>query len=195
MGWRRRLAGQQETSSSRRTSQRRRRGRRYREAPGEAIRAQARLTLALPKTGLLEPCARSLVGELYVADAAECLRASRSRCAAIVRGWPARAANSLMDLHVMATCYHCGSEVPGDTPACPDCGAEQSERGDIRRLPQEVVSFTRAARTRASSFKSSATTRTICRCPAGRSRSADSSGRRRWVTTARYRRVAGEWRA
>ena len=44
-----------------------------------------------------------------------------------------------MDLHVVATCYHCGSEVPGGTPACPDCGAEQSERGDIRRLPHEVV--------------------------------------------------------
>ena len=38
------------------------------EAPGEAIRAQATLTLALPKTGLLEPRARPLVGELYVAD-------------------------------------------------------------------------------------------------------------------------------
>jgi len=38
------------------------------EAPGEAIRAHATLTLALPKTGLLEPGARSFVGELYVAD-------------------------------------------------------------------------------------------------------------------------------
>ena len=38
------------------------------EAPGEAIHAQATLTLALPKTGLLAPRARSLVGELYVAD-------------------------------------------------------------------------------------------------------------------------------
>ena len=38
------------------------------ETPGEAIRAQVTLTLALPKIGLLEPCARSLVGELYVAD-------------------------------------------------------------------------------------------------------------------------------
>ncbi|MEX2159707.1 MAG: NAD(P)H-hydrate epimerase [Dehalococcoidia bacterium] len=38
------------------------------EAPGEAIRAQATLTLALPKIGLLESGARPLVGELYVAD-------------------------------------------------------------------------------------------------------------------------------
>lgn len=38
------------------------------EAPGEAIRARATLTLAFPKTGLIEPAARSLVGELYLAD-------------------------------------------------------------------------------------------------------------------------------
>jgi NAD(P)H-hydrate epimerase len=32
------------------------------------IRAAATLTLALPKTGLLEPAARSVVGDLHVAD-------------------------------------------------------------------------------------------------------------------------------
>jgi NAD(P)H-hydrate epimerase len=32
------------------------------------IRAEATLTLALPKVGLLSPAARAVVGELYVAD-------------------------------------------------------------------------------------------------------------------------------
>lgn len=38
------------------------------DALGEAICAFATLTLALPKIGLFEPDARSLVGDLYVAD-------------------------------------------------------------------------------------------------------------------------------
>ena len=38
------------------------------EAPGEAIRATATLTLALPKVGLVKPHAAGLVGDLFVAD-------------------------------------------------------------------------------------------------------------------------------
>jgi NAD(P)H-hydrate epimerase len=38
------------------------------EAADPTIRAAATLTLALPKTGLLQPVARKWVGELYVAD-------------------------------------------------------------------------------------------------------------------------------
>lgn len=38
------------------------------ETPGEAIRATATVTLALPKTGLLVESARPFVGDLYVAD-------------------------------------------------------------------------------------------------------------------------------
>jgi NAD(P)H-hydrate epimerase len=38
------------------------------EAPGEAVRAAATLTLALPKVGLLESEAHRYVGQLYLAD-------------------------------------------------------------------------------------------------------------------------------
>ena len=38
------------------------------EAPGEAVRATATVTLALPKAGLLHPKARPYVGGLYLAD-------------------------------------------------------------------------------------------------------------------------------
>ena len=37
-------------------------------APGQAIKAAATLTLALPKVGLVRPEAASLVGDLFVAD-------------------------------------------------------------------------------------------------------------------------------
>ncbi len=38
------------------------------EAPGEAVRATATVTLALPKVGLVKPPAADMVGDLFVAD-------------------------------------------------------------------------------------------------------------------------------
>ncbi len=39
----------------------------------------------------------------------------------------------------MATCDSCGAEISRDARTCSDCGGKQGERGDIRRLPREVV--------------------------------------------------------
>ncbi len=39
----------------------------------------------------------------------------------------------------IAICESCGDAFRGDPSACPSCGSSLTPRGDIRRLPQEVV--------------------------------------------------------
>ncbi len=39
----------------------------------------------------------------------------------------------------LGICEHCGAAFRGEAAICPGCGEALEPRGDIRRLPQEVV--------------------------------------------------------